>query len=232
MDVYLVPVGRDQYELYCESPPETAALPEGEARGFWQRAVARFRTVLSAVEHEERRRHQEPQVPAEETPGVGARLKRGVLRWMAERIAEQRLLWRLRNVDHATAMFPDDLDAARTRDRIVKMLERDRDRHLVWLVVNTILFVGSGLLMPVPGPNVVAYYFAFRLVGHFLSWRGAGRAVASIEWTYQPSDALTALRQAETLEDGAREQHVQAVAARLGLHGLARFYLRIAVSTA
>jgi len=232
MDVYLVPVGRDQYELYCEGTPESPAPAEGTSHRFWQRAVDRFRTVLSAVEHEERRRHQEPQSPAEDTPGFGTRLKRAVLRWMAERIAEQRLLWHLRNVDRATATFPDDLDAARARDRILKMLERDRDRHLRWLVVNAILFVGSGLLMPVPGPNVVAYYFAFRLVGHFLSWRGAGRALASVEWAYQPSDALTALRQAETMGEGARERHVQEIAARLGLHGLPRFYLRIAVSTA
>jgi len=232
MDVYLVPAGRDQYELYCEGAPDTPTPHEGTSHGFWQRAVDRFRVVLSAVEHEERRRHQEPQAATGDTPGLGTQLKRRVLRWMAERMAEQRLLWQLRHVVRATATFPDDLEAAHARDRILKMFGHDRDRHRLWLIVNAILFAGSGLLMPVPGPNVVAYYVAFRLVGHFLSLRGATRALTGVEWTLRPSDALTALRQAATMQRAARERHVQEIAARLGLHGLPRFYLRIVVSAA
>ena len=34
----------------------------------------------------------------------------------------------------------------------------------------------SGLLFLVPGPNVIAYYFAFRMVGHYFSLRGARKA--------------------------------------------------------
>jgi hypothetical protein len=151
---------------------------------------------------------------------------------MAERIAEQRLLWRLRHVDQTTAIFPHDLDAGQAHDRIRKMLARDRDRHRLWMVVNAILFIGSGLLMPLPGPNVVAYYFAFRLVGHFLSLRGAGQGLAGVKWTLQPSDALSELRQAAAMERPARERHVREIAARLGLHGLVRFYLRVAPAAA
>ena len=55
------------------------------------------------------------------------------------------------------------------------MLRRDHDRHRIWLVVNTVLLVLSAVLALVPGPNLVAYYFAFRVVGHWLSMRGAAR---------------------------------------------------------
>ena len=36
-----------------------------------------------------------------------------------------------------------------------------------------VLLIVSGVLALVPGPNVLAYYFAFRVVGHWLSMRGA-----------------------------------------------------------
>lgn len=224
-----MPVGGAQYELYCEvAPVEPAAVHEA-SRTFWQRAVERFRAVLAAVEHEEQRRLDEPAAEAEAAPGLGTRLKRRLLRWLAERIAEQRLLWHLRQVDHATAAFPDDIDAARALDQIRTMLARDRDRHRLWMVVNAAAFVGSGLLMPVPGPNVVAYYFAFRLVGHFLSYRGAQKGLAGVEWHPRPLEMLTALRDAAGLERAAREKRVHEIAERLGLRGLPRFYLRTVV---
>ena len=229
MQVYLVPVGVEQYELYCDVAPDAPVPHDDAPRGVWQRVVERFRAVLTAVEREEQRRHQAPPADAGEALGVGARLKRRLLRWMAERIAGQRLLWHLRHVARATAAYPDDLAAADARSRLVRMLGRDRDRHRLWLVVNAAAFVASGLLMPIPGPNLVAYYFAFRLVGHFLSLRGAQNGLSGVEWTFEPNDLLASLRRAATLEPAARDRHVQEIAARLGLHGLPRFYLRTAV---
>jgi hypothetical protein len=232
MEVYLVPVGGERYELYCEGGPDAAASPDGASRGFWQRAVARFRAVLDAVEREEHRRQQALHADSGDAPGVGARLKRAVMRWLAERIAEQRLLWHLGRIGRATSVFPGDLAAPDARARIVAMLGRDRDRHRLWLIVNAGAFIASGILMLIPGPNLVAYYFAFRLVGHFLSMRGAQHGISGIEWTLQPSDLLASLRHTATLEPAARDRHVHDVAARLGLHGLPRFYLRTSVSGA
>jgi hypothetical protein len=42
---------------------------------------------------------------------------------------------------------------------IRRTLQRDYDRHRVWLVIDAIGLVLSGPLALVPGPNVVAYYF-------------------------------------------------------------------------
>ncbi len=232
MQVYLLPVGGERYELYCEAAPVVPVPAGTESAGVWQRVVDRFRAVLAAVEREEQRRRQHP-APAHAHPQtLGERLKRRVLGWMAERIAEQRLLWRLRQVDRAAAWYPADLQATPAHARILKMLGRDRDRHRMWLVVNGAAFIASGLLMPIPGPNLVAYYFAFRLIGHFLSMRGAQNGLTRVEWELRPSDALVSLRQAAALEPAAREARVREIAASLGLHGLPRFYVRTAVSGA
>ena len=41
-----------------------------------------------------------------------------------------------------------------------------------------------------PGPNAIGYYFAFRVVGHFFSVRGARRALDVVQWTNVPSAPL------------------------------------------
>jgi hypothetical protein len=54
MDVYLVPVGPQRYELYCEIPddPEEA---EAEAQtGRFRRLVQRFREMIADAERERR----------------------------------------------------------------------------------------------------------------------------------------------------------------------------------
>jgi hypothetical protein len=231
MHVYLVPVGGARYELYCEIAPEALPAPDAAPQGRWQRIVERFRAVLAAVEREEQRRQTD--APAgRATQGFGARVRQDVLRWMAERIAEQRLLWHLGREDHVSAAYPEGLDAEAARIVIRSMLGRDRDRHRFWLVINTLAFIGSGLLMPIPGPNLVAYYFAFRLVGHFLSMRGAQNGLSGVDWALEASAPLASLGDAATLEPAARDERVRDVAARLGLHGLLRFYRRTAVSGA
>ena len=66
-------------------------------------------------------------------------------------------------------------------------LQRDGDRHRNWLVIDSVLLVLSALLILVPGPNVIGYYFAFRVVGHYLSWRGARQGLDVVAWTAEPS---------------------------------------------
>lgn len=230
MEVYLVPVGAERYELYCEvtsGEPQVAA-----SAGWWRRAVDRFRAVLAAVEDEEHGRHAAtPDAPAAPS-GRGARLKRQVFKWMAERIAEQRLLWHLRQADRVVTAYPDDLDAAAALAHVRKMLGRDLQRHRVWLVVTAAAFVASGIVMPIPGPNLLAYYFAFRVVGHFLSMRGAQKGLGSVVWDPQASAELTVLRAAPGLDEPAQRRQVADVAARLGLRGLPRFYERITAAAA
>ena len=73
----------------------------------------------------------------------------------------------------------------------------------------------SGILAPVPGPNVLAYYLGFRLVGHWLSWRGARHAIGDVQWTLEPDGSLAELASLVNMPRAARASRVDAIAARL-----------------
>jgi hypothetical protein len=151
------------------------------------------------------------------------------LAWVAERIAEQRLLWNLRKQTTAIAAHPQDMTFEQVMVLIRRMLRRDYERHRLWLAVDTCGLVASGLVMLVPGPNIVAYYFAFRVVGHWLSMRGATQGLNHVVWTGRPCPPLTELREVAALEPGARDARIHDVAARLRLQHLSTFFERVAV---
>ncbi len=227
MDVYLVPVGADRHELYCEvpdEPEEESADEDPQKRGFFRRLRDRFRAMLAEAE---RNRRQPSAGPVE--GGWLARAQVRTMRWVAESIAEQRLLWHLRGQTAACLTYPDDLTESAALETMRASLRRDFDKHRFWLIIDSLLFIGSGLLALVPGPNVLAYYFAFRVVGHYLSLRGAKRGLSGVEWKTQQSGALTELRRAIGLAPDARERRVHEVAHQLRLEHLASFFERTAV---
>jgi hypothetical protein len=226
MDVYLVPVGTDRYELYCEIPDDPHEPVDTAEPGYLRRLAARFRQMIAEAERE--RRHGAG--AGERSRGWAGRLRARTMRWVAESIAEQRLLWHLRNQTAACLHFPDDTDEQEATAVLRRHLRRDFEKHRFWLVIDSIGFAVSGLLAIIPGPNLLAYYFAFRLVGHYLSMRGARKGLTQVEWRAEPSPPLTDLRRILTLEPSQREPCVHAVAESLRLEHLVRFFQRTAVS--
>ncbi len=225
MEVYLVPVGQDRYELYCEVPDEPESADDaGSPKGFFQRLRHRFSLMLAEAERE-RREGASPHQAA----GWLTRGKARIMRWVAESVAEQRLLWHMRRQTEACLFFPDDVTEPAATALLRAQLGRDRDKHRLWLVIDSTLFVLSGLLMLVPGPNVLAYYFAFRLVGHYLSMVGARRGLEEVHWRAEQSPPLSDLRRAIGLEPELRTRQVSDVALRLRLEHLASFFERTAV---
>lgn len=224
MDVYLVPIGRERYELYCEVPDEPDPPEIDEEAGFVTRMKRRFSAMLAEAERERRRGPVDP--PAR---GVFGRLKARTLRYVAESIAEQRLLWHLRRQNDACLFFPDDLEESRARTLLRRQLGRDFERHRFWLIVDSLGFVASGALFFLPGPNIVAYYFAFRMVGHYLSMRGARQGLDVVQWTSEQSGPLSQLRHAVDLEGDERDRRVHDVAAALKLEHLVKFFERTAL---
>src|SRR5688572_8175459 len=227
MDVYLLPVGPQRYELYCEVPDAPEA-EEGEApTGFFRRLVQRFREMIADAERD-RRQGAPHAVPR----GWVARVRARTMRWVAEAIAEQKLLWHLRKQDQACLHYPDDVPESQAAAIRQDHLTRDLKKHRKWLVIDSILMVLFGVvLFAIPGPNLVGYYFAFRVVGHFLSFRGATRGLSDVGWTNEPSAPLTELRRVLTLDPIQRESRVLAVAETLRLEHLVSFFERSAVST-
>jgi len=229
LKVFLVPVGLDRYVPYCEprdGDHEVAA--EGAGPGPWRELARRFREVLAAAERSGAR----PAGGADDRPGLLRRIKRRALRWVADRVAEQRLLWQLRSAERATLVYPSDLDAAQADRLLRQALRRDADRHRRWLIVDGIILVFTGLFALLPGPNLLAYYFAFRCVGHFLSWRGARHGLHRVQWTTEACPPLVELRKAAGLEPGVRHAQVREIATRLELPHLAAFFERIALKGA
>lgn len=232
MDVFVIPVGagpRERYELYCEIPDDDDLDGDGVAdvqAGFFKGLLSKFRSTLRRVERE--RRAVEPGQP-ERPKSWTRRMRDRALCWIAERIAEQRLLWHLRRQQTATAIYPADLTREQANAIVMRILRRDADRHRRWLILDSILLVLSGLLVLLPGPNVVAYYFGFRVVGHYLSLRGARQGLDCVQWRFESSAPLAELRRASTLPADVREEHVRAVASRLRLEHLTAFFERVAL---
>ena len=78
----------------------------------------------------------------------------------------------------------------------------------------------------------MAYYLAFRVVGHYLSMRGARQGLDCVEWDLRPSDPLAELRGLVALEPEVREARVCEIAERLRLERLVTFFDRSAVPSA
>jgi hypothetical protein len=224
MDVFVIPVGRERYELYCEQPAETEAEPEPAPEGVFGKLRYRFTEMLRAAE--ERQRHG---APADEPKGWLGRVQDRVMAWVVERIAEQRLLWNLRRQTTAVAAHPQDMTFEQVMTLIRRTLQRDYERHRLWLVLDTLFLIASGALMLVPGPNLVAYYFAFRVVGHWLSMRGAAQGLHHVVWSGRPCPPLGELRDLAVLEPRARDQRIHDIAARLRLQHLSTFFERVTV---
>ena len=218
MTIYLVPVRRGHYELYSEASEneEPEAVPEGRFRRWLHAANQQWHALVER---------------AREGDGTSlwARTRDRVVCALAESIAEQRTLWALRNETAVDVQMPSFLTPADAQARVMQELVHARTHHLRWLIVDTILFIVSGVLALVPGPNLVAYYFAFRCVGHLQSWRGARQGVEAIQWTFVPDPALSELVDLVDVPRTARASQVEAIAERLNLRHLADFFDRVAV---
>ena len=225
MDVYLVPIASDRFETYYEAPDDDEPVESAEGLGFFGRLRVRFQAQLKEAEQA---RHQvAPQAP---TTFLG-RLQARSLRWIAERIAEQRLLWRLRTTEAATLHVASDMDPQAAENLMRVAMKRDAERHLRLLAVHSVALILSAPVALIPGPNVLGYLFTFTVVGHFLSWRGARRGVG-VPWQVVPNPDLTNLRRAFVLGAADRHRVIHDVAERLHLPKLARFVERMTAAGA
>ena len=231
MDVFVIPIGREKYELYCEQPAEADIAPGAVPDGFVARLRHKFTVLLHAAEE---RRRRGPEVD-HQAKGLIGRVQDHAMAWVAERIEEQRLLWNLRGQTTAVAAHPQDMSFEQVEALIRQTLKHDYDRHRRWTVIDGILFVLTFVLLGpffllVPGvANLPAAYFAFRTVGHFLSMRGASHGLHHVQWTSRPCPPLTELRDIAVLEPRVRHQRLVDIAVRLRLQHFSAFFERVAI---
>jgi hypothetical protein len=235
MDVFLLPVtpaplgSEPLLELYCEPPPDPDAEP-GDAdaqakRGFFARMVLRFKQALAEGEAEQRREEKgEPEHPGEK----GSRVGRFVKRKLAAAVAEQRVLWQLRNATAARLHHPVTITSPRAIELAIAEFKKDFAKHRLWCVIDGVIVIATGVVAIVPGPNLLAYYFIFRAVGHFFSFQGARKGMNPALWTAVASAPLADLQQALSLDTKTRTDRIAAVEAALGLERLSVFMRRVA----
>jgi hypothetical protein len=219
MTVYLVPVGRGRFEAYSETQDD-GTPPDLRHEGVIRRSV--HRAGLRWQELVERARH------GAATGGL-ARARDAIISRLAESIAEQRTLWGLRDKRAAVVRYPATMDTDGARSALMALLAHARSHHLRWLVVDGVLLLVSGVLALVPGPNILAYYLAFRVIGHVQSWRGARQAMDRVRWTFEADPELAELASLADVPRDARASRVEAIAERLNLPRLSAFFDRVAV---
>lgn len=219
MTVYLVPVGRDRFEAYSETHDD-GRLPDLRQEGLFRRWMHRL--GLRWQELVDRARHGA-------ATGRLARGRDAIIRRLAESIAEQRTLWALRDKSAALVRYPATMEAAGARSALTALFTHARSHHLRWLVVDGVLLFVSGVLAIVPGPNILAYYLAFRVIGHVQSWRGARQAQDRVTWTFEADPELAELASLADVPREARARRVEAIAERLNLPRLSAFFDRVAV---
>ena len=195
------------------------------AGGLHRAPETAFLDLLAEAERERR------QGPAEREPeGWMGRAKARSMRWVAESIAEQRLLWHLRRQASACLYYPDDIEEAPAVTALRQQLRRDFEKHRFWLCIDSAGFVLSGCCSwcPAPTSSPTTSPSAWsdttsRCAARARGWTGSpGRRKKSVP--------LAELRRVINFDGAGRERRVTDVATALHLEHFAKFFERVAVA--
>jgi hypothetical protein len=200
MTVFMLRLDGDGTVFYSEGGGESSAPATG-LRGRLERASRAIHAALHGAKS-----------------GMLAALRR-VWLWLQRRIApDESLLRRLGSAGEVTLVHPAGLDAEAVRATWSEYLRARGLRHGLWLMVNLLISPLTLLLMPLPGPNIIGYWFVYRAACHALAWRGVRRARSGrLPLIFEPSALLDAPLD---LDD---EDRVSRVALAWGLENLRDF---------
>ena len=236
MDVFLIPtttLGR--YELYYEAigddtveDDEPADLLSRLTFGLSDRLKRRFNAMLVEAEEWRQRRHEARTQPG----GMLTRARRKMMGFIVERIAEQRLLWRLRKESKVCIHVPSDVSPSDADVVVRAMLTRDADHHRTWVIIDGVLLLLCLPLVVIPGPNIPGFYFTFQAVSHYFSWTGAKNGLAMSPWPTRTCDELSELRVAMTMPMPQRQRRFHELASQLRLEHLPTFLEDVAARPA
>jgi len=168
MNFYLLRLDDERCIFYSEAP-ETGDVAEnceprsndsGGVRAYLERKYHSVRSVLTESES-----------------GVGLRMRR-LWEWLHERTSpDESALRRLRHASQITVSYPSSVEEEAARALWMNYLASRGRRHLWWLSINALVApVILLLLMPIPGPNVIGYWFVYRAVCHAFAWMGVRHA--------------------------------------------------------
>jgi Mitochondrial K+-H+ exchange-related len=162
--IYLLSIDRRRFFFYAdESEPSDVEDGAGPDHAGWHGwLLERWHRLRSVWDHSEAR---------------AVRWTRRALDWMHSwSHPDEVMLVRLRSarrieVHHPVSRGPDEV-----RKLWIDYLNHRWWRHVLWMVVNGIAAPPALVfLWPLPGPNVIGYWFAYRAIHHALIVRGIYR---------------------------------------------------------
>jgi hypothetical protein len=210
LKIYLLSLEGERYIFYSEGP-ETAAETEVVAprRGLRGWAERRYKSLQALLTESEK--------------GVGLRVRR-VWEWLQKRIPpDEPVLRALRGVQAVELYHSPTLTAAETRDLWTVYLKSRQGRHMFWFVVNLLVSPLTLVLAPLPGPNVIGYWFVYRSVCHLLARLGARNARSE-----QVTIAFHSTRALAGSFGAKDEERIATLSSSFGLPGLNDFIKRTA----
>jgi hypothetical protein len=177
LKVYVLTVEPDGRVFYSEvaEPVDAAATPKHRGLRGW--AEARLHRLKEGWQHSQ---------------STAARLSQRVWDWLHSRThPDETLLARLRHASAIEVHYPASMTPGEVAAAWSAFLARGRRRHWPWLVVNALVAPLTVVLAPLPGPNLIGYWFAYRAVHHLLILIGLARSRSGrVETLFVPVEAL------------------------------------------
>ncbi len=177
MKVYLL-TADDGTRLFYAEPPEIRETPEAldrpGIRGWLERKARNLKTAWNRADR-----------------GVAGRV-RHAWNWLIRRTPpDETMLVQLRLVTLVEIHHPASLDEDEVRALWGEYLASRRRRHLPRFAANALIAPLTVVLAPLPGPNLVGYWFAYRAFRHFGALLGVHRAAgARIATSFHPTRSL------------------------------------------
>jgi hypothetical protein len=206
--VYLLSLDGGRCVFYSEGPETVAEAempaPRKGVRGWAERRYKSLQALLTESEK-----------------GVGLRVRR-VWEWLQKRIApDEPALRALRGVRTVKLYHSPAVTEEETHALWTNYLKSRQGRHTFWFVVNLLVAPLTLVLAPLPGPNVIGYWFVYRSVCHLLARLGARNARSSqVTTSYHSTGELDGSFSASD------EERIASISATLGLQGLGDFIER------
>jgi len=207
--IYLLSLADGRWVFYSEGL-ETVAESESAVarrglRGWAERKYKSLQVILNESEK-----------------GVGLRMRR-TWEWLQKRTApDEPALRALRSVRAIELYYPPTLTEEETRSLWTDYLKSRQGRHTFWFGVNAFISPLTVLLAPLPGPNLIGYWFVYRAVCHWLARLGARQSRSEQATTAFLSTA--ALASSFGVTD---DERIAGLASEFGLSGLDAYLKRM-----
>ena len=209
MKIYLLNLDDERCVFYSEGPEtvaesESVVAPREGLRGWAERRYKSLQSVLTESEK-----------------GVGLRVRR-IWEWLQKRIPpDEPMLRSLRGVRAIVLHHPLGFTEEETRTLWTSYLKSRQGRHMFWFVINAAVSPLTLLLAPLPGPNVIGYWFVYRATCHLLARLGARNA---------RSENVTSELLSTNALDGSvaatAKERIASLSSSFGLNGLEDFVVR------